>query len=424
LIKTHKIKLYPNATMRRELERLFNYRRFCWNQALETWNVMYDASLLMADKTLRPNERKVRDELVWNKADWQYEQSARVLQLAVNDLSKAWKNYFNPKMPDHGKPNWKSKKRSRKTFKTDRAQLLNGKLRLDKPRGAGAWYDIKLAEQPHWQGELKQVCVVQAADGYYASFSIEVQTSVEKRPVLTVTGVDANIGKFDYRTSTGYAIQPTLPDRLPILYARIAHYQRQLARKRKVNPKRFNSAAYRTTRTKLKRQYQRVERIQTDLLQKFTTMLVTDYDLIGIEDLDNQHMRMNKRLAKNLHRSLFGKFKVIMQYKADWYGNTLVLADQFYPSTQRCSRCGHVKTADERVTLSGNLKHRTGHDDYHCYQCGVKLRRDENAVENLIAYAKSKVYGVGYTLKVQEAVTVGLIYFSAGIPLLTGLNEM
>ncbi|MDG3060763.1 transposase [Lacticaseibacillus huelsenbergensis] len=424
MIKTHKIKLYPNATMRRELERLFNYRRFCWNQALETWNVMYDASLLMADKTLRPNERKVRDELVWNKADWQYEQSARVLQLAVNDLSKAWKNYFNPKMPDHGKPNWKSKKRSRKTFKTDRAQLLNGKLRLDKPRGAGAWYDIKLAEQPHWQGELKQVCVVQAADGYYASFSIEVQTSVEKRPVLTVTGVDANIGKFDYRTSTGYAIQPTLPDRLPILYARIAHYQRQLARKRKVNPKRFNSAAYRTTRTKLKRQYQRVERIQTDLLQKFTTMLVTDYDLIGIEDLDNQHMRMNKRLAKNLHRSLFGKFKVIMQYKADWYGNTLVLADQFYPSTQRCSRCGHVKTADERVTLSGNLKHRTGHDDYHCYQCGVKLRRDENAVENLIAYAKSKVYGVGYTLKVQEAVTVGLIYFSAGIPLLTGLNEM
>ena len=54
----HKIKLYPNATMRRELERLFNYRRFCWNQALETWNAMYDASLVMADKTLRPNERK------------------------------------------------------------------------------------------------------------------------------------------------------------------------------------------------------------------------------------------------------------------------------------------------------------------------------------------------------------------------------
>ncbi|MDK6779508.1 transposase, partial [Escherichia coli] len=91
----------------------------------------------------------------------------------------------------------------------------------------------------------------------------------------------------------------------------------QLARKRTTNPKHFNSAAYRATRTKLKRNYQRVERIQMDLLNKFTTKLVVDHDLIGIEDLDNQHMRMNRRLAKNLHRSMFGKFKIMMQYKAD-----------------------------------------------------------------------------------------------------------
>ncbi|MCT3171613.1 hypothetical protein EFO80_11200, partial [Lacticaseibacillus rhamnosus] len=32
--------------------------------------------------------------------------------------------------------------------------------------------------------------------------------------------------------------------------------------------------------------------------------------------------------------------------------------------------------------------------------------------------------GVGYTLKVQEAVTVMMNYFRVGIPLLTGLNEM
>ena len=107
MIKTHKIKLYPNATMRKELEKLFDYRRFVWNQGLEIWNDMYDASLVMMDKSIRPNERKVRDELVANKADWQFERSARVLQLAVNDLSKAWANYLNPKMPNHDKPKWK-----------------------------------------------------------------------------------------------------------------------------------------------------------------------------------------------------------------------------------------------------------------------------------------------------------------------------
>ena len=59
MIKTHKIKLYPNATMRKELEKLFDYRRFVWNQGLEIWNDMYDASLVMMDKSIRPNERKV-----------------------------------------------------------------------------------------------------------------------------------------------------------------------------------------------------------------------------------------------------------------------------------------------------------------------------------------------------------------------------
>ncbi|MBN3487831.1 hypothetical protein HAV34_07785, partial [Lactobacillus acidophilus] len=42
-----------------------------------------------------PNERRVRDELVANKADWQYDLSARCLQLAIKDLANAWKNFLS-----------------------------------------------------------------------------------------------------------------------------------------------------------------------------------------------------------------------------------------------------------------------------------------------------------------------------------------
>ena len=72
MIKTHKIKIYPNATMRKVLTSLFNYRRYCYNLALETWNEMYDASVILDDQSFRPSERKVRDELVANKQYWQY----------------------------------------------------------------------------------------------------------------------------------------------------------------------------------------------------------------------------------------------------------------------------------------------------------------------------------------------------------------
>jgi putative transposase len=198
MIKTHKLKIYPNATMRRVIENLSDYRRYCWNQGLATWNEQYEASLLLEEKKSRPNNRKVRDELVNTKADWQFGYSARVLQLAVDDLSKAWKNYFNPKMPHHERPKFKSKKIARQMFKTDRAKIVGGKLRLDKPlKHQGAWFDIRLAEKPRFEGKLKTATVVVEADGYYVSLNFEVNAEVmEPKPIQTFTAVDANIGKF------------------------------------------------------------------------------------------------------------------------------------------------------------------------------------------------------------------------------------
>ena len=106
MIRTQKVRLYPNRTMKKVLDDLCDYRRYSWNQRLDLWNDMYDASLILEDKELLPNERKVRNELVADKSDWQYQLSARYLHLAVYDLGKAWKNSFN-------KHQFKSKKAHR-----------------------------------------------------------------------------------------------------------------------------------------------------------------------------------------------------------------------------------------------------------------------------------------------------------------------
>lgn len=119
-------------------------------------------------------------------------------------------------------------------------------------------------------------------------------------------------------------------------------------------------------------------------------MLVQINGVIAIEDLDVLYMKMNKRLAKNLHRSLFGRFKMLMKAKTQWYGRQLVPVDPFYPSTQRGSRCGFVKTGADKLTLAGNALHGTKHHEFHCYGCGVQLERDENAVQNLIQYAQGQ----------------------------------
>lgn len=87
LIKTQVVELRPNKTMRKQLDNLCDYRRYCWNLALSTWQTMYDAHTLNKTDNPSPNERRVRDELVANKADWQFSLSARCLQLTVKDLA-------------------------------------------------------------------------------------------------------------------------------------------------------------------------------------------------------------------------------------------------------------------------------------------------------------------------------------------------
>ena len=142
---------------------------------------------------------------------------------------------------------------------------------------------------------------------------------------------------------------------------------------------------YLQVRTKLQRDYRKVADIQNDLLQKFTTKLVSDYDKIAIEDLDVKKMQMTHVASKGLQRSLFGYFRQVLTYKAEWYSRYLKLADKYYPSTQRCSNCDHIKTGEDKIGLDGNQKYKTKHNEYICYACGFEMDRDENAVKNLLA---------------------------------------
>lgn len=54
----------------------------------------------------------------------------------------------------------------------------------------------------------------------------------------------------------------------------------------------------------------------------------------------------------------------MMEYKSQKFGKTLIVADRYYPSTQRCSSCGFIKTGEDRITLSGNEKYGTRHNEY------------------------------------------------------------
>ena len=215
---------------------------------------------------------------------------------------------------------------------------------------------------------------------YIATLTIETDTT-HLDETGKHTAIDANVDHFDYTDG----VCTLRPKDLNKLYDDVKQYQRTLSRKRKINGKNAkNSKSYQKTRIKLQRTYSRIRNIQNDILHKFTTMLYNEYDIVVIEDLSVKKMQMSKK-AKGLHRSLFGRFRQFMEYKATKFEKELIIADKYYPSTQRCSCCGNVKTGDDKITLYGNKKHGTKHHEYHCYECGYMDDRDHNAVMNLLA---------------------------------------
>ena len=418
---TKKVMLYPNQAMTKILDNLCDYRRYCWNQGLNLWNDLYNqriksvpadlrkkSQLAINDKTIvfseeeqellrlfpSPSNRVIRNKLVANKEDWQYLLSSRVLQWAIRDLANGWSAFFNNKKPKKkkskkkkrkvGKPSFRSKKNPKQSFKTDRARIINGKLVLDKPRAyKDAWYGISFKGYDLPDGKIKHCAITKIGNSYQATITIDCPEQLLPKTGKK-TAIDANVNHFDY-TEGSLAV---CPKQLDTLYAQIKHYQRLLARKRQVNGKNAtHSKQYFEVRTKLQKCYQRVTAIQNDLLHKFTTGIYHKYDTVVIEDLDVQAMQMQKK-AKNLHRSLFGRFRQFMEYKADKFDKQLILADRYYPSTQRCSQCGHVKAGNDKIGLDGNKKHGTRHNEYVCYECGFEADRDKNAVLNLLALAK------------------------------------
>jgi putative transposase len=64
----------------------------------------------------------------------------------------------------------------------------------------------------------------------------------------------------------------------------------------------------------------------------------------------------------------------MLEYKAAWYGRTLVVVDRWFPSSKLCSDCGVLQE-----TMPLHIRQWT------CAACGAVHDRDVNAAKNVLA---------------------------------------
>jgi putative transposase len=149
---------------------------------------------------------------------------------------------------------------------------------------------------------------------------------------------------------------------------RLARAQRNLSRKAK------GSANRQKARVKVARVHARIADRRRDHLQKLSTRIIRESQVVIIEDLSVRNMVRNHRLARAISDASWSQFRAMLEYKADWYGRTVVAIDRFCPSSKTCSACG---------TIAAEMP--LGVREWTCAACGAVHDRDVNAAINIRA---------------------------------------
>ena len=405
------------------LKRACGTRRFIYNWGREQWEKQYQAYKL-EQETTREEQRVLRppNALVLKKQfhalreeayPWTYDVTKCVVEGAFDDLGRAYSNFFAGRAEY---PKYKKKGKSHESFYLsndkftlgshwiavpglgrfilDQRQRENDRGKLRRKLGT-----VNLAEKLRFVEEGKAstptkkrtqrkqvVCktvkilgatVSCEAGHWYVSIQVEITCEHTNTP-KPVVGVDVGL-----KTAAVVSDGRRLDNQKPLALHRksLGKLQRKLSRKQKTKDpetgKTTFSKNYQKQRVKVARKHQQIADMRRDIQHKFTTELVRTCGAIGIEDLNILGMMANRKLSRAVADAAMGQLLQFLKAKVAASGGNLFIASRWFPSTKRCSGCGHVK---KRMPL----KHRT----YQCLVCGLVIDRDLNASLNLEWFAR------------------------------------
>ena len=154
--------------------------------------------------------------------------------------------------------------------------------------------------------------------------------------------------------------------------------QRKLSRRALIAKKKgselFEAKNYQKQKRKVAKIQEIVMNQRADFLNKLSTEIIKNHDVICIEDLNTKGMLKNRKLAKGISDVSWSHFEAKLAYKTDWYDKQLIKIDRWYPSSQLCYTCGH---SDGKKNLSVR--------SWVCPSCHTNHDRDINASKNILA---------------------------------------
>lgn len=355
--KAYRFRFYPTPEQEQNLAKTFGCARFAYNHMLrirtDAWykeqkRVGYhDTSALLT-------ELKKQPETIWLN-----EVSSVPVQQSLRHLQTAFGNFFAKRTKY---PTFKSKHDKQAAEYTSSAFKWDGKaLKLAK---MDAPLNIRWSRTLPKAAKLTTATVSKDAAGRYF-VSMLCDDTVQAKPEADgKIGIDLGLTHFAI-LSSGEKI--AAPNAFRKNEAKLTKLQRRMSKKQKGSANRLKA------KRKVARLHAKTADTRRDFLHKLSTRLVNENQVIAIESLAVSNMKKNHCLAKSIGDAGWSEFVRQLEYKALWYGRTLVGIDRWYPSTKRCSGCGYTVSKMP-------LKVR----EWVCPECGAIHDRDINAARNVL----------------------------------------
>ncbi|MCX4151919.1 MULTISPECIES: RNA-guided endonuclease TnpB family protein [Paraburkholderia] len=356
--RAYRFRFYPTSEQEAILARTFGCARFAYNHMLrlrtDAWYQRQERVGYHETSAALTALKKTPEH------SWLNEVSSVPVQQALRHLQTAFANFFakRAKYPNfRRKDGAQSAEYTTSAFKWDGASLQLAKM--DAPLA------IRWSRTIPKGAKVTTVTVSKDASGrYHVSMLCDDAVSA-KQEVSGKVGIDLGLTHFAI-LSTGEKI--TAPNTFRKNEAKLAKLQRRLAKKQKGSANRMKA------KLKVARMHARTADSRRDFLHKLSSRLINENQVIAIESLAVSNMQKNRCLAKSISDASWSEFTRQLEYKAQWYGRTLVGIDKWYPSSKRCSDCGHTV-----VKMPLNIRAWT------CPECGSIHDRDINAARNVLA---------------------------------------
>lgn len=381
--KGYKFRMYPNEEQKVLINKTFGCVRFIYNEMLENERFHYKSEIERIkseleklnlsekefEKELELRRKKIRrlkeTPATYKKIkglEFLKEVDSLALCNAQINLDAAYNNFFKSHF---GKPQFKSKHKSRATYTTN---FTNNNISLEKdfiklPKLGS----VKLKQhRPIPKGYiLKSATVSKAPSGkYFVSVLFEYESQIQKIKPIKFLGLDYSMGEL-FRDSEGNS--PNYPKFYRKSECKLKKEQRKLSLMIKGSKNRGKQ------RIKVAKIHEKITNQRNDFLHKLSRNLTNNYDCICIEDLNMKAMSQALNFGKSVADNGWGKFCTFLDYKLKEAGKELLVVDKFFASSQLCSFCGHKYEKVRDLSVR----------EWICPCCNAHHNRDINAAINI-----------------------------------------